>query len=114
MQIYYLEIISQDVDTVCQAYEAAHSVTFSEPDEFLGGARTCTLSDDSIVGVRVPLRDDEEPVVRPYWLVDNIEQAVAKVEAAGATIAIPPMGIPGKGKFAIYILGANDHGLWQL
>ena len=81
---------------------------------FLGGARTCTLLDGSIVGIRGPLRDTEDPVVRPYWLVDDIEQAVANVEAEGAKIAMPPMEIPGKGKFAIYILGANDHGLWQL
>ena len=114
MKTHYLEIVSHDVDGVCKAYEIAHSITFGEPDEFLGGARTCALPDGSIVGVRGPLRDNEEPVVRPYWLVDDIEQAVARVETAGAKIAMPPMEIPGKGKFAIYIQGANDHGLWQL
>jgi len=81
MKIHYLEIVSHDVDAVCKAYEIAHSVSFSEPDEFLGGARTCVLPDDSIIGIRGPLRDTEEPVVRPYWLVDNIEQAVSNIEA---------------------------------
>ena len=114
MKIHYLEIVTHDVDAVCKAYEMAHSVDFDEPDEHLGGARTCTLPDGSIVGVRGPLRTNEEPVVRPYWLVEDIEQAVASVEAAGAEIAVPPMAIPGKGRFAIYILGSNDHGLWQL
>ena len=114
MKVHYLEIVSHDVDAVCKAYEIAHSISFSEPDEFLGGARTCALPDGSIVGIRGPLRDTEEPVVRPYWLVDDIEQAVANIEAEGAKIAMPPMEIPGKGKFAIYILGSNDHGLWQL
>ena len=114
MKVHYLEIVSHDVDAVCKSYEITHSVKFGEPDDFLGGARTCALSDGSIVGVRAPMRDTEEPVVRPYWLVDDIDQAVANVEAAGAQIAMPPMEIPGKGKFAIYILGANDHGLWQL
>jgi len=61
MKVHYLEIVSRDMDAVCKAYELAHSVSFSEPDEYLGGAK-----------------------------------------------------IPGKGKFAIYILGSNDHGLWQL
>jgi len=114
MKVYYLEIVSHDVDAVCNAYEIAHSISFSEPDALLGGARTCMLPNDSIVGIRGPLRDTEEPVVRPYWLVDDIEQVVAKLEAVGAKIAMPPMEIPGRGKFAIYILGSNDHGLWQL
>lgn len=114
MKIQYLEIVSHDVEAVCKAYEVTNSVGFSEPDEFLGGARTCTLADGSMVGVRGPLRDNEEPVVRPYWLVEDIEKAVEKIEEAGGQIAVPPMEIPGKGKFAIYILGSNDHGLWQL
>jgi len=114
MKVHYLEIVSHDVDAVCKTYELAHNVSFSEPDALLGGARTCALPDGSIIGIRGPLRDSEEPVVRPYWLVENIEQAVAKIEAEGATIALPPMEIPGKGTFAIYILGANEHGLWQL
>lgn len=114
MKVHYLEIVSSDMDAVCKAYELAHSVSFSEPDELLGGAKTCALSDGSIIGVREPLRDNEEPVVRPYYLVSDIERAIANIEAEGAEIAMPPMEIPGKGKFAIYILGANDHGLWQL
>ena len=97
MKVHYLEIVSHDVDAVCKTYEIAHFVSFSEPDELLGGARTCVLPDESIVGIRGPLRDTEEPVVRPYWLVDDIEQAVANIEAEGAKIAMPPMEIPGKG-----------------
>ena len=114
MKVHYLEVVSEDVDAVCKAYEAAHGVRFGDPDELLGGARTCTLADGSIVGVRGPLRSTEAPVVRPYWLVEDIDQAVVDVEAAGAKIAMAPTEIPGKGKFAIYILGGNDHGLWQV
>jgi len=114
MKVHYLEIVSRDAIAVCTAYEITHSVKFGEPDALLGGAKTCALADGSIVGVRGPLRDNEEPVVRPYWLVDNIDQAVADLEATGAEIAMPPMEIPDRGKFAIYILGSNDHGLWQI
>lgn len=114
MKLRYLEIVSHDVDAVCKAYEITHSASFSEPDESLGGARTCALPAGSIVGIREPLRDNAEPVLRAYRLVDDIEQAIANIEAEGARIAMPPMEIPGKGKFAIYILGSNDHGLWQL
>lgn len=114
MKIHYLEIVSRDVDGVCRSYEAAHAVSFGDPDELLGGTRTCTLSDGSIVGVRGPLRDTEDPVVRPYWLVEDIELAVSKAEKEGAQVALPPTEMPGRGKFAILILGGNDHGFWQL
>ncbi len=66
MKVHYLEIVSHDVGAACKVYEVAHSVSFGEPDAFLGGARTCVLADGSIVGIRGPLRDTEEPVVRPY------------------------------------------------
>lgn len=114
MKIHYLEIVSHDVDAVCKAYEMTNGVSFSEADVSLGGARTCELADGSIVGVRAPLRDTETPVVRPYWLVEDIEKAVADVESAGAIIAVPPMDIPDKGKCAIYLLGENELGLWQI
>ena len=114
MKVHYLEIVSPDVDAVCKIYEAVHNVRFGEADESLGGAKTCHLQDGSIVGVRGPLRETEEPVVRPYWLVKDIKQAIGSVEAQGAEIAVLPIEIPGKGTFAIYIMGSVDHGLWQL
>lgn len=114
MKIQYLEIVSPDVEAICRDYETTHNVSFAEPDDLLGGARTCSLPDGSIVGVRGPLRKTEDPIVRPYWLVDDIEQALSTLEAQGAEVAVPPLEIPGKGKFAIYIHGSVDHGLWEL
>jgi len=114
MKIQYLEIVTKEVDAVCGAYSAAHKVHFGEPDAGLGNARTATLAGGGLVGVRAPLRDTEEPVVRPYWLVDDIAAAVAAAVQAGGEVAHPPMEIPGQGTFAIYLQGGNDHGLWQL
>src|ERR687896_2552932 len=113
MKIQYLEIVTKDVDVVCAAYAAAHKVRFGEPVAGLGNARTATLAGGGLVGVRAPLRENEEPVVRPYWLVDDIAAAVAAVVEAGGEVAHPPMEIPGHGTFAIYIQGGIDHGLWQ-
>lgn len=113
MQIYYLEIVTTDVDAVCAAYTAAYGVQFGEPDAGLGNARTATLRGGGLVGVRAPLRESEEPVVRPYWLVEDIESAVAAAVDAGAQLAHPPLEIPGHGTFAIYIEGGVQHGLWQ-
>ena len=114
MKTQYLEIVTKDVDAVCAAYAAALQVQFGEPDAGLGNARTAALAGGGLVGVRAPLRDNEDPVVRPYWLVDDIQAAVAAVEQAGGVVAVPPMEIPGHGTFAIYLQAGNDHGLWQL
>lgn len=114
MQVYYLEIVSKDVESVCAAYEAANGVRFGVPDPGLGHARTAPLAGGGLVGVRAPLRTTEEPVVRPYWLVADIEAAVAAVVQAGGFVAVEPTPIPGHGTFAIYLQGGNDHGLWQL
>ena len=114
MQIHYLEIVTREVDAVCAAYAAAHQVQFGTPDIGLGNARTAALPGGGLLGVRAPLRESEEPVVRPYWLVDDIEAAVAAAVKGGGKLAHPPMEIPGHGSFAIYIQGGIDHGFWQL
>ncbi len=113
MQIRYLEIVTKEVDAVCATYAAVHGVRFGEPDPGRGNARTAAMPGGGLVGVRAPMRDTEEPVVRPYWLVDDIEAAVASAVKAGGEVAHPPMEIPGGGKFAIYIQGGINHGLWQ-
>jgi predicted enzyme related to lactoylglutathione lyase len=113
MQIHYLEIVTKEVDAVCAAYAAANGVQFGKLDAGLGNARTAALPGGGLVGVRAPLRENEGPVVRPYWLVDNIEAAVAAAVQAGGQIAHPPMEIPGHGTFAIYLQGGIDHGFWQ-
>lgn len=66
------------------------------------------------MGVRAALRETEEPVVRPYWLVADIHTALAAAVQAGGEIAHPPMEIPRHGTFAIYLQGGNDHGLCHL
>jgi len=114
MQVHYLEIVTPDVKATCRALEELHEVSFGEPEAGLGNARTAVLSSGGLVGVRAPMRADEEPVVRPYLLVEDIEAAVAAAEAAGGEIAHPPLEIPGRGKFAIYFLGGIQYGLWQV
>ncbi len=113
MRIYYLEIVTKEVDAVCAAYAAACGARFGEPDPGLGNARTAPLPGGGMAGVRAPLHETEQPVVRPYWLVDDIEAAVAAAVKAGAQVAHPPLEIPGHGSFAIYIQGGVHHGLWQ-
>lgn len=113
MQVHYLEIVTKEVDGTCAAYAAATGAQFGQPDAGLGQARTAVLPGGALVGVRAPLRETEAPVVRPYWLVDDIEAAVAAAVREGGEVAVAPTEIPGHGTFAIYIQGGVDHGLWQ-
>jgi len=114
MQIQYLEIVTPDVDSVCLNYEAIHGINFSSGEPGLGNARTAQFTNGGMIGVRAPMSETEEPIVRPYLLVDDIEAAITKAEESGGEVAHPPLEIPGHGKFAIYMMGGNNHGLWQL
>jgi predicted enzyme related to lactoylglutathione lyase len=114
MKVQYLEIVTPDVDAVCKTDPELHGVAFSEPDANLGNARTAKLSNGGMLGVRAPLRDTEEPIVRPYFLVEDIEASVSKAAESGAEIALPPMELPGHGWCAIFFQGGAEHGLWQL
>ena len=114
MQIHYLEIVTPDVDASVELYAKIHDVSFSAADESLGGAHTAKLASGGTLGIRAPMRDTEMPVVRPYFLVDDIEQAVAAAAQSGAEIAMTPTEIPGRGRFAIIIQGGIESGLWQV
>ena len=50
-------------------------------------ARVATLEDGTVVGVRPPLAAHEDPIVRTYLAVEDIQQAVKQAEAGGALIA---------------------------
>jgi len=114
MKIQYLEIVTTDVDAACALYSKMHGVAFGQADQNLGGARTANLAGGGMLGIRAPLRDTEEPVVRPYVLVDDINASVAAAAEGGAEIAMPPTELEGHGQFAIVIQGGIESGLWQL
>lgn len=114
MKVHYLEIVTEEVDAVCETYAQLHGVTFGEADPGLGNARTAAFANGGMVGVRAPMHESEEPVIRPYLLVNDIEAAIASAVECGGEVAHPPLEIFGKGKFAIYIQGGLHHGLWQV
>lgn len=112
-KIQYLEIVSPDVDAICKTYEQLYGVKFGEPDANLGFARTTKLSNGTVLGIRAPLRASEEPVVRPYFLVEDIEASLTEAAESSAKIALPRLELTGHGSCAIFIQGGVEHGLWQ-
>ena len=113
MQIHYLEIVTADVNPTCATYSRLYGVAFSDSDPSLGGARTAKLANGGAIGVRAPMHKAEQPVVRPYFLVGDIEASVTAASEAGAEVALPPTEIPGHGRFAILIQSGIQTGLWQ-
>ena len=113
MAVHYLEIVSNDVDALAGLYQRLHGLSFGPPDPDLGQARVATQADGVLVGIRKPLAAHEQPIMRTYLAVEDIQQAVTKAEGAGATIAYPPTRQGNHGTFAIVIQGDVEHGLWQ-
>jgi predicted enzyme related to lactoylglutathione lyase len=113
MAVHYLEIVSTDVDTLVGLYERMQGLSFGSPDRDLGQARVATGADGALVGIRRPLAAHEHPIMRTYFAVEDIQQAVKKAEEHGATTAYPPTRQGQWGTFAIVIQGGVEHGLWQ-
>ncbi|RMH01524.1 MAG: hydroxylase [Planctomycetota bacterium] len=111
--LHFLEIVTPEAEAVCAAYSDALGLVFSEPVPEFGMARTAPLPSGALLSVRAPMHEEEEPATRPYFLVEDIEAAVAAAVAAGGELALPPTEIPGRGRCAIYFLGGAQHGLWQ-
>ena len=113
LNVHYLEVVTPSVNETCDALAKTHGVVFGDPIAELGNARTANLDGGGRIAVRGPMHDAEKPAVRPYVLVEDIKAAIETAEAAGATVMVPPMALPGQGTIAIYTLGGIEHGLWQ-
>jgi uncharacterized protein len=113
MAVEYLEIVTNDVDTLAGLYQRMLGLSFGPPDPDLGQARVATRADGSLVGIRKPLAAHEQPIVRTYLAVEDIQQAVKEAEAHGAAVVYGPTQQGQRGTFAIVIQGDVQHGLWQ-
>jgi predicted enzyme related to lactoylglutathione lyase len=111
--VHYLEIVTDDVDTLTGLYQRIHGLSFESPEPDLGQARVARQLDGTLIGIRKPLAAHEQPVTRTYLAVDDIQQAVKDAEDVGATIAYPPTKQGNQGTFAIVIQAGVEHGLWQ-
>lgn len=113
MHVHYLEFVCRDADQQCALFERTNGLTFGPAEPDLGNARVATGANGTRIAVREPLAEHEQPIVRPYFAVDDIAAAVADAEAAGAVIAYPPTQQGETGTWAIYILNDLQVGLWQ-
>ncbi|HQU27770.1 MAG TPA: hypothetical protein PKZ24_01380 [Nitrospirales bacterium] len=113
MQAHYVEIVSNNVERQCKVLEEVHGLSFGPKVQDLGNAKVAKTADGSLIGVRAPLAETEQPIVRVYFAVTDITEAVKTAETAGAEIAYPPTKQGETGTWAIYILDEIQYGLWQ-
>jgi len=114
LDIYYLEIVTPDVDRHIAMYARAQGLSFGPPVPELGNARIAGSPSGGRIGIRAPMHAGEAPATRPYYRTESLPETVAALEALGAEIAVPPMEIPGQGAIAVYFLDGLQHGLWQV
>ena len=112
--VHYLEIVTLDVEAARHLYSTAYGWRFQAMQAELGNAFVATLPGGSLCGIRAPMNEQEEPVVRTYLRVADLETAVQEAEQLGAEIALPSMELPGHGTIAIYLHGGIQQGLWQI
>ncbi len=109
MALHNLEIVTDDVDTLVGLHQHVHGLSFGAPDPDLGHARVATRSDGTVVGIRRPLAAHEQPIMRTYLEVEDVEQATKEAEESGATLAYPPTRQGHHGTFAVVIQGGVEH-----
>lgn len=112
--LYYLEIITPEVEKTCRHYAKTCGWSFRPAAPELGNARVAELEDGSLCGVRAPMSEEEKPMTRTYLRVDDLDQAVKNAAGSGASILLDKMELPGHGIIAIYEIGGVEQGLWQV
>lgn len=113
MQVHYVEVVCRDVAAQCAALERVHGLTFGPAVADLGQARVARTPSGTLIGVRAPMAEHEQPIIRTYLAVEDIAKAAKDAEAAGAVFAYPPTRQGDTGTWAIYFLGDVQIGLWQ-
>lgn len=113
-EIHYLEFVTPEVEVARDFYSQAYGWQFGAAAPELGNAFVATLPNGSLCGIRAPMHEQEQPAVRTYIRVDDIETSVETAVTLGATVALGATEIPGHGMIAIYLLGGIEQGIWQV
>jgi predicted enzyme related to lactoylglutathione lyase len=112
--VHYLEVVTSDPEAARDLYTDAYGWAFGAAEPSLGNAFVASLPDGSLCGIRAPMSEQEKPIVRTYFRVADVDQAVRDAERLGAMIALGPTELPGHGRIAIYVHGGIEQGIWQL
>ena len=89
MAVHYVEIVSNDADTLTGPYQRMHGLSFGPQDQDLEQDCVAARVDGTLVGIRKPLAAHEHPIMRTCVAVEDIQQAGKKAEEHGAPLLVP-------------------------
>ena len=97
----HFEFMVSDVEKAKEFYGKIFDWKFSD----YGAMDYVMINTGSEPGGGMMKKPDETPqfALSEYFLVDSIEDTLAKVEAAGGKLGVPKMEIPGMGWWALFL-----------
>jgi uncharacterized protein len=96
----WCDLSTRDTDAAREFYSSMFGWQFDEVGE---GYFSITLGDLLIGGMRDMAEDPPEtpPNWMPYFVVERLEDALARAEKQGGTVIVPPRDVPA-GRFAVF------------
>jgi predicted enzyme related to lactoylglutathione lyase len=110
----WVDLGSDDVSAAKDFYRGLFGWNTPEGPPEAGGYAVCDLNGKTVAG----LGPNMNPAAPPHWStyvnVDNADDTVAKVEANGGMVYMPPMDVMEAGRMAVFADPAGAAiGLWQ-
>ena len=140
-QFIWYELMTKDIDAAAKFYGAVIGWTVGGGDPVATGIdyRHWDIGGETIGGLMEIPQEAAAHGMRPIWLgyvsVPDVDKAILEIKAAGGEIHMPPMDIPGTGRFAMvsdpqgaafyvmtpigtgpstsYAMGRTGHGGWN-
>ncbi len=99
------ELTTTDPAAAAEFYGQLFGWNVKAPDPAMGGYRVVSVGDVGIAGIlAIP---PEAPTMPPHWgcyvTVADTDKTVARIEALGGKVIVPPMDIPGVGRMAVFV-----------
>jgi len=109
----WIDIGVPDIQAAADFYGALFGWECPEGDPEFGGYRVCTLNGRTVAGLG-PQQSPGPPSWSTYVNVVSTDDTVAKAEAAGGTVIVPPIDVGPAGRMAFFAdpVGAVI-GVWQ-
>jgi hypothetical protein len=111
-EITHVEIPADDIERAKAFYAAVAGWEISETEGFADYHMFRTAEQaGGAIGKR---GENVGTTIRIYITVDRLEDAVAAAEANGGSTTVPPVDVPGMGRYAaVRDTEGNEVGLWQ-
>ena len=97
------ELTSTDPAAAAAFYSALFGWAVAEPQPAMGDYRVASLGVSMVAGIMPP--PPSNPGMPSQWgcyiTVDDCDAAVAKAQALGGTLLVPPMDVPTVGRMAV-------------